>query len=273
MLSIYVDNFYFSEHHDRMNTQNELMKAFGLTANEARVYLHGLTKTLFTPQTIARDEDIPRPTIYHVLQTLIQKGLMTKTKSHRGYAFTATHPTRLPLLLQHEKERFDVRRQSLDVLLPALQKKRAIEQHVEETIHYEGMTGVKLLFEEALYCKKRSWQIIAPSQNILRQVDNNYADYIYEAQRTRGIELRTLWENKMHDTKHSPEEIRRRHIRLMPKAMTGRFSSLVILFDDATAIFPPLDESSAILIRSKEIHATFDAIFEGLWELGTPYTR
>lgn len=249
------------------------MKAFGLTNNEAIVYLYAISKTSLTPQAVAKDKNIPRPTVYHVLHTLIQKGLMTKTKSMTGHVFSATQPARLPLLLQQEKEKFDVRAQALEILLPFLQKERVVERGVEETIRFEGLTGIKLLFEEALYCKNRSWNVVAPSQNILRQVDKKYSDYIYDTQRARGIALRTLWENKSHATKHSPEEIRRRHIRLMPKAMTGKFSSLIILFDDAVAVFPPMNELSAVLIRSKEIHATFLAIFEGLWDLGTPYTR
>jgi len=57
----------------------------------------------------------------------------------------------------------------------------------------------------------------------------------------------------------------------MPEAMTGKFSSLILLFDDSCALFPPLEEASAILVRSKEIHAAFQAIFDGLWQLGISY--
>jgi sugar-specific transcriptional regulator TrmB len=256
-----------------MNIHDELMRIFGLTENEARVYLYALEREACAPRAITLEQGIPRPTVYHVLQSLIEKGLMTKTRTATGVAFRGVKPAQLPSLLQGEKVRIETREQLLKELLPSLQERHQLVPMTEETVRYEGLAGIKLLFEEALYCKERRWDIVAPSQNVLRQVEKRYAEYVYEAQRERGIRLRTLWENKAHATPHSPEEIRRRNIRLMPKVMTGRFSCLVILFDDACAIFSPLEQSSATLLRSKEIHSTFRAIFDGLWELSTPYLK
>lgn len=249
------------------------MRIFGLTDNEARIYLYALEKSSFSPRSIALEKRIPRPTVYHVLQSLIEKGLMIKAATSSGVAFTATKPAQLSILLQAEQDRIQTRSERLKELLPVLQERRQRTPMTEETIRYEGLSGIKLLFEEALYCKERAWDIIAPSQNVLRQVEKRYAESIYEAQRQRGIRLRTLWEHKVHATPHTPEEIRRRNIRLMPGVMTGRFSCLIILFDDACAIFSPLERSSATLLRSTEIHSTFQAVFDGLWELSMPYRR
>ncbi len=255
-----------------MHLQKQLTEVFHLTSNEAALYLYGLSRVSFAAQDVARDTGIPRPTVYHILQTLVQKGLLTKMGNAQRATFTSTHPRYLPSLFEQETAAFTTRQESLATLLPSLMKELKTDSHTNYTKHYEGLTGIKLLFEEALYCKNRAWNIIAPSQNVLRQVEPTYAAYVYETQKRRGIQLKTLWEDKPHTTKHSPEEIARRNIRLMPEAMTGKFSSLIILFDDACAFFPPLEDSSAILLRSKEVHSTFQALFEGLWQLAKPYS-
>lgn len=255
-----------------MSLPQHLQETFGLTSNEAKLYIYALSKHSIFAQSTSRDSGIPRPTVYHALESLVQKGFLTKMGTEHSVTFTAVHPTRLSSILEQEKTAITQRQESLADLLPTLLKGLAVESSDLKAQQYEGLAGVKQLFEEALYCKKSTWDIIAPSQNILRQVDARYAAYVYETQKKRGIQLRTLWENKLHRTNHTPEEITRRNIRLMPEAMTGKFSSLIVLFDDACAFLPPLQESSAILLRSKEVHATFQAIFEGLWQLATPYS-
>jgi DNA-binding MarR family transcriptional regulator len=255
-----------------MDPAKQLLTTFGLTSNEATLYVYALSKTSIAAQAASRDTGIPRPTVYHALESLVQKGFLTKMEKAHSATFIATHPARLPSLLEQERTALARRQDALNDLLPFLLKELTIDSHPLKALHYEGLNGVKLLFEEALYCKKPAWDIIAPSQNILRQVDTRYASYVYETQRQRGIKLRSLWENKPHTTKHSEEEIARRNIRLMPEAMTGKFSSLIVLFDDACAFVPPLEDGSAILLRSTEVHATFRAIFDGLWQLATPYS-
>jgi hypothetical protein len=48
--------------------------------------------------------------------------------------------------------------------------------------------------------------------------------------------------------------------------MHGKFKSVIIIFDDKIAIISSIKELTAILIQSQEIHDTFLAMFEGLWE-------
>jgi len=157
----------------------QLKNVFQLTKNEADIYLYGLTVSAFTAQDISRSKNIPRPTVYHVLETLIQKGLILKTVTNQRTSFCATSPDRLPSIIENEKNKIQSRAQSLEEILPALFQKNSNVSNSFVSTHYEGLAGIKLLFEEALYAKNRSWDVIAPSQNILRQVDKTYAQYIY----------------------------------------------------------------------------------------------
>jgi len=47
--------------------------------------------------------------------------------------------------------------------------------------------------------------------------------------------------------------------------MHGTFKSVIILFDDKTAIISSLKELSGVMLQSQEIHDTMLALFEGLW--------
>ncbi len=122
-----------------------------------------------------------------------------------------------------------------------------------------------MVVEEALYCKERKWDIIAPAENFFSEFDKTYAKYFLETRKRKGIISRSLWETAERGRSLSEIEKKERNPRLLPKVMRGKFKSVIIIFDDKVAIISSLRELSAILIQSKEIRDTMEALFEGLW--------
>ncbi len=131
--------------------------------------------------------------------------------------------------------------------------------------HFEGIKGIKLVVEEALYAKSRKWEIIAPVKNFFSEFDKEYARYFIETRKARGIIARSLWEYSSERRILSPAEVSERNPRYLPEVMHGKFRSVIILFDDKTAFISSLKELSAVLVQSKEHYETMLAMFEGLW--------
>ncbi|MDH5691190.1 MAG: helix-turn-helix domain-containing protein, partial [Candidatus Bathyarchaeota archaeon] len=61
-----------------MQPAEVLNKQLGLSPYESRTYLSILTLGPMSPSEIAQRADIPRPRIYDVLQSLVQKGLLVE---------------------------------------------------------------------------------------------------------------------------------------------------------------------------------------------------
>lgn len=148
--------------------------------------------------------------------------------------------------------------------------------NTKETIRvtqYEGIAGMKTVVEEALYCKSRTWDILAPKKNFFSDFDKGYSRYYLETRQARKIVTRSLWERGTAESQRrlSPAEIAERNPRYLPEHMYGRFQSVLILFDQKVAIISSLQTTSAIVIDLPEVHRLMAAMYDGLWEISKPY--
>lgn len=248
------------------------LQKLGLTDTESSIYIAGLSSPRSTASSLSKVTGIKRPTVYHALETLAVKGLVAKTGTQGRNTFHMTDPERLHRLLDQQIEQLHLEKRSLETLIPLLSQKRALVSDTQ-VIQYEGIDGIKMVVEEALYCKSRRWDIIAPPKNFFSEFDKDYASYFVSSRTSRGIRARTLWERKDHFPKKLTQKVLdERNPRYMPPALYGKFTSVLILFDSNVAIINSLGSKSAILINSKEVHDLISVLFEGVWLSSEPVT-
>lgn len=260
-----------------MELASALVRDLGLTENEARVYLEGLGAPAARVRDLVRRTGIKRPTVYHALETLVAKGIASKRTDGALLLFAMAPPERIGTLIARDADALARREAAFKALLPQLRRKGASSRPAGmEVSQYEGVAGVKTLVDEALYCRGRHWDIIAPRRNFFTDFDKGYARYFMETRKKRGIAARSLWERSETAVRSrvlSPEDLRQRQPRYLPKIMHGKFPAVVILFDDKIAMISSAKEPSGALIRSEEMHATMAALFEGLWSVSEPYDK
>jgi sugar-specific transcriptional regulator TrmB len=242
----------------------------GLSPTEATIYVAGLSKSVIDVQALVKATSIKRPTIYHALETLSEKGLVGKQTNFGKTKYIMSPPRQLEMLVQKEANQVVRNQLLLQTLVPRLTNLSSSSEQIV-TAQYDGIEGIKFVIDTALYAKKRQWDIIAPPSNFLSETSPEYARYYLETRKKRGITSRSLWEKKEGGRKLTPEELKERHPRFLPKVMRGQFQSLIIIFDDKVAIISSLKNASAILITSQEINKTFKTMFEGLWHSSEPY--
>lgn len=252
----------------------ERLQDLGLTPTEATIYLAGYKRAGIDIQTLVKETGLKRPTIYHALETLVQKGLVAKSGTEKKRLFVMASPERLGGYLDTQMQQLASKKALLGELSGLLATKKTGSCGIR-TEQYDGIQGIKTVLEEALYCKSRTWSIIAPARNILTDMDPEYQRYYLEQRSIRTIKTRTLWEQKSSPSKRglSPTDLALRNPRYLPKALQGRFPSMVILFDDKIAFFGTKEAPSALLITSTELHALILAMFDGIWEVSEPYKK
>lgn len=255
-----------------MNESVESLVAVGLTATEAKIYLAGLDSDAITVQEIGQKTKIKRPTIYHAIGTLSEKGLVSEKRRGHKIHYSMAAPDSLHGFVELQKETIEKRAEKLNELIPLLSQQSTAKKEGISVVQYSGIEGMKMVMDIAFYCRSKRWDVIAPYKNFLREYDKDYAQRYLRARKYHGIVSRTLWEDGMRDTKAlTAEEKKERNPRLMPWVMHGKFKSMMILFDDKIAIFSSYEKLSAILITSKELHGMFQAMFDGIWEVSEAY--
>lgn len=256
-----------------MDKSEEALEELGLTPTEAKLYLAGLSGGSMTIQNLGAATHIKRPTIYHALSTLREKGLVAEKRLLGKAHFSMSAPATIAALLERRKEKIERQAQGLGDLIPLLESLRGSAAFEEiSVVEYSGIDGMKTAMDIALYCKSRRWDIIAPFDNFLRKYDKTYAKKYLAERARKGITSRTLWEDSMREgRKLTQAELTERNPRLMPWVMHGKFKSMLILFDDKVAIFSSYEKQTAMIITSKDLHALFQAMFNGLWEFSEQY--
>ena len=256
------------------NSINKLVE-LGLSETEAIIYKTGIESAKpLSASDIQKITNIKRPTVYHSLDRLIAKGLAAKSSDQTKLHYSFSPPRQLQ---NYAKAAVAQARQKLEMAEAIIPTLETLQTSHNNTLvsHYEGLEGVKSVLEQALYCRKRSWDILAPRDNFLAQVDSDYSKYFMAARKRRDITARSLWEREFRAQGKplTKKEIEQRNPRYLPEAMNGSFKSLMILFDDKVAIISSLDELSAVLIESKELSGFFASLFEGLWSVGDEYQK
>jgi sugar-specific transcriptional regulator TrmB len=256
-----------------MQQIKSILKNIGLTDTECSIYLTALPYSSIGVRELEKQTQIKRTTIYHALNTLMEKGLVSKVGVGSRLEFSATKPENIKRTIDKNIEALKYQKQELESILPLLEQRTTKDESKVSVSHYEGIEGMKLVVEEALYCKSRQWDIIAPYDNFFREFTKEYAKYYLSARKQRGIKSRSLWEKKADARALMPEEVKERAPRYLPEVMNGKFKSVIIVFDDKVAFISSLNELSAVLIQSKEMHDTIAAMFEGLWSISRDYYR
>jgi HTH-type transcriptional regulator, sugar sensing transcriptional regulator len=262
-----IDNLrVFALYFEHMTTSIDTLTSLGLTTTEATLYLSGLQSPLLTIKDLSSRTKIKRPTVYHAIDTLSEKGLVSSKKGGRSTYFTMSPLDHLNGLITSARSKIDKDASTLEILISSLQQKHPASPTTTIT-HYHGIEEMKMVIDIALHCRSKKWSIIAPYKNFLREYDREYAEKYLRSRSFYNITSRTLWEFHTSGRELTPEEVREREPRFMPPSMQGKFTSMVILFDDKVALFSPLKERSVVLITSPEIHSLFSALFETIWEI------
>src|SRR4051812_46567168 len=93
------------------------LRALDLSDEEADVYL-ALLRAPATPLTLSRDTGIKRTKMYHLLEVLEKRSLVTRHTDDRGTFFVATEPTNLGIGLGEREAKLQEEQHILSQLVP-----------------------------------------------------------------------------------------------------------------------------------------------------------
>ncbi len=244
------------------------LESIGLSKTESQLYLAGL-KTPLSVDDLIRGTAIKRSTAYHAMETLQLKGLVSSHRSDGRLIFTMSAPGRIASYLDNQSSEIERKQVELDRLLSAFPSPAMPKDSSCQVEYYESIEGVKKVIDIALECKRPEWQIIAPKQNFFSEYDQDYARYYLTKRRAHRIKAKTLWETSMQGSgsgKLTLRDIISRNPRYLPVKYRGRFTAVIIIFDDKIAYISSLKNTGSLLIQSPDFSSTMRVMFDSLWD-------
>ena len=231
---------------------------FGLSTTEAKTYLAALELGESSVERIAKKARLNRSSIYHTLNILSEKGLVTTAKRGKKTVYIAEDPRKI-------KEGMEDKLHKFDELLPGLRSiANAIDKKPKITF-YEGYDELLGAINDSLLYTKTELLFWFPDIPF----STEYADFWYEEYQpkrlTLGIPARAIGPTcPMGEDliRHDKELLRRTRL---DTAETFQPTSVIHVYGNEKVAIISHQDMLATVIESRQINQMMRSIFESHW--------
>lgn len=125
-----------------MNIAN-ILQQLGFSKNEIDIYLASLELGLSSAQDIAKKANIKRTTAYSVLDSLVQRGFVSKSEERKKTKFLVEPPDKLLFMVSNIETQ-------LKNMMPELQALYNSKKNKPKIFFYEGKGAIQTVYEDTL---------------------------------------------------------------------------------------------------------------------------
>jgi sugar-specific transcriptional regulator TrmB len=236
-----------------------ILADLGLTKNKGVVYLAVLETGSGSVVEIAKRAELPRTTVHEILQGLVNLGLVSFVIKGRTRIYNAETPNKLKTLLK-EKER------KLENVLPELFSLLNTSGEKPRVRFYEGVTGIKTVFEDTLTVKNKILCGILSMQDLYVIPGRDYMDDYVKRRVAQGIKLKVIRSEAKEIAETWPaSHEENRELHYAPKEMI--FPMTIYLYDNKVGIIGTQKENFGMIIESSDFYLTQKNLFDVLWQV------
>lgn len=248
---------------------NQTIEKLGLNKNQTEVYLTLLQMGSGQIQEIAEKSNQKRTTVYSILDHLIQKGLVNMIDKGQHREYFAENPQKIPNLIEREIEAKKIEQKNISEILPELASLYNAHITKPKIRTYEGLEGIKQVFDETLLLPKGSETLAYASYSTIKSHLKEYITGFIVRRAQKGITQRCIAE----DTTEAREDLIKndkrdlRITRLIDKKNFPLPVDQINIFGNKIFIASYKD-MTAIVIESESVAIAMRSIFELAW-IGT----
>lgn len=242
-----------------MENIEEKLKNLGLNEKESRVYLAILRLKKATVIRISRETGVKRTTVYHCLDTLIEKGLVIKVVRDEQKHYVAEDPKESLGNIVEE------RRRMVDMISPELSSIFGRDTVFPEVKSYTKIFGLKKIFEDLLNCQEKVARYYASDFSIEDLFGEEFVDDFVKKRIKKKINSKALrsFEYKPEREKGEVHAHQLREVRFLPENV--KIGPYMVIYDNKVVVISAKTEKLGFVIQSKEFAEAQKAIFDMLW--------
>lgn len=221
-----------------------------------------------TAAQLAKQTQFIRATVYDVLESLIDKGVVSKYKKRSTTLFQALDPRELIHYL--ERERLETGRvlqkqkKAIEEILPEFFSLQHFKTTRPKAQFFEGEKGMREAYEDSLTCKGRMLAY-TNVQTMLETLPNFFPDY-FKRRAKKKISIHAIFvQNTASRARARLDREELRETRFLPDS-TLTFSPEVKIYNDKMLI-ASWNEKMAVIIESKEF-ADLQKLFSNFCGIG-----
>ena len=241
-----------------MEILNEL-KELGLNENEIKVYLSCLIEGGLNAKEISDKTSLIRTTTYGILNSLVNKGLISTIDKEKIRFFQSASPKELLNILEQKKGKIE----SIIPELEKYQKSVPIKYKVEV---FEGVNGIKTVTNDIISKKNETVKIIGIGQKWL-EFSDSFTKIYYRKKKENNVWTETILNDTLEERKFlKDKKYVNSKIKFLKDLNFG--NSVVYIYHDKVS-FVVYDKESprGFIIKDKEYNRVQNLVFEKLWKI------
>lgn len=248
--------------------EKELQK-LGLSDKEAKVYLSSMELGPSPVQSIASKAGVNRATTYVMIESLIERGLMSSFEKGKKRFFTAESPEQLLALLHKEEAEVKEKTRQMTEIMPELKILFAAAEEKPRLRFFEGVEGLKSVQEDILKSKFESFEEMVALDEFYKIFPPDEKDHRKKlAEKIGKMPVEIIYTTAKGKILAAKEGMRER--RYIPPEKFP-FSTDIVIYGAKVAIGVCKGKIIGVIIESKEVSEALRAIFSLAWEAAEKY--
>lgn len=234
------------------------LEKLGLDEKESKVYLALLELGEANIQRIAKKSGVKRTTVYDIIESLKEKGLLSSVTRHKKILYSAEDPRTLEEKLEEKKHTLRRILPELLSIANALDKKPRIR-------FFEGIEGIKEVYKDALgYSDQEMLAWVSPT--VAGNFDMQFLDEYYLPKRVaKKIWVRAIAPDEPFMQKYKGlDEKSLRKTKLVSASLFPIEVEINLYGKNKIAVMS-FSEKIGLIIESQKIFTTLKSIFEMNW--------
>lgn len=251
--------------------ETKALQNIGLSDGEIRVYLALIKLGPSTTGPITNKSKVSNSKIYHILEKLLQKGIISYIIKEKTRYYQAEDPEKIKTYVNKKEKEFEIQKKEIEKLIPQLKLQQQTEKTKSETQIYKGFKGIQTIADKMYNVLKKGdtfYNLGVPSEQ--QEKYHNYWHEDHEKRIKLGIKCKMLFNyntpKKILRNRNSYKDCDARYITLKIET-----PSWFLIYKDVTVIVLQSEEPMAIEINNKEISHSFKQYFEAFWKLSKKF--
>lgn len=232
------------------------------------MYLASLNLGASAVQTLARQAKVARATTYIIIQSLVERGLMTRYADSDRTMYVSEPPTQLLRMLEKQEEVIHEQREQVESILPGLHAVMNITDGRPLVRYYAGVQGLRTIRQEMVqYCGRGdTWYSFTPVDYLLQVFSKEELAYA-DQRKAKGIVSHIIFTTESLGLKKellmtTYKDMAKR--KFIPPRFYPSTSGLTV-FRDRIAIGSYEGGIGGVILESKSIAAMMESIFKLTW--------
>lgn len=258
----------------RAQIERDLVR-LGLTPKEAQIYLVALELGPSPVQDFAKQSGVNRATAYVMVESLIERGLMSSVERNGKRLFAAEPPERLKRVVYDEEARITDAKSALDKILPELATLVQAAPERPRVRFYEGIDGLEAMRQDFFGGEKKYELLLISSADDYHRVAAlaRRLPHAKRVEHTRGFERCIFTSQRpaaeLKKIMPSVEHIERHRVPHGEYPLSGE----IAVYGDKVAMLSYHGKVMGVLVESPFLAQTATSLFNLAWQTAKQHER